>query len=190
MKLARRLIALLMILTLVFAIGCSSKEELKVLIPDIDFTLEDEQGNPIKMSDQNGKVRLLTFLYTQCKTTCVATTHYMTKVQEALIAEGIWDKDIHFYTISFDPKRDTGEQMLAYAEKWGMDLNHWSLVRGSEEDTRQVALDFGVFVQQVEEEFIHGDYAILVDKKGQVRQFYTGSKMDVPAVVEDIKSLR
>ncbi len=190
MKITRRIIALLMVLMLVFAIGCSSKEQLKILIPEIDFSLEDERGNPIKLSDENGKIRFITFLYTQCKTTCVATTHYMTKVQDALKAEGHWDDDVHFYTITFDPERDTGEQMLAYAEKWGMDLEHWSLVRGSVEDTRQTALDFGVFVQQVEEEFIHGDYAILVDQKGQVRQYYTGSKIDVQVVIEDMDSLR
>lgn len=189
MKRTRIVLLVALVLMLIWTVGCG-KTELKVLKPHIDFSLEDEAGNPLKLSDQEGKIRFITFLYTSCSTTCVATTHYMTKVQEAMQKEGLWGKDTHFYTVSFDPERDTGEAMLAYAEKWKMDLNHWSLVRGTSEDTIQAAFDFGIGVTPIEDEFIHGDYAVLVDQKGQVRKYYTGSKIDVQEVLKDMKSLR
>lgn len=188
MKQARRIGAWIMIFILAFTIGCSG-EKLKVYKP-VDFTLEDENGNPIKLSDENGKIRLITFLFTSCTTTCPATTHWMTKIQDEMKADGLWGKDTHFYTVTFDPETDTGEAMKEYAKKWNMDLEHWSLVRGSVEDTRAVALDFGVLVQEVENDFIHGDLAFLVDQKGQVRKYYTGSKMDPKEVLKDMKSLR
>ncbi len=188
MKQIRRFGTLFIALVFVFTVGCSG-EKLKVY-KQIDFTLEDQFGNPIKMSDQDGKIRLITFLFTSCTTTCPATTHWMTKIQKEMKEEGLWGKDTHFYTVSFDPVRDTGEVMQAYAEKWEMDLNHWSLVRGSVEDTRAVAQDFGVAVIEVEDDFMHGDFAFLIDQQGHIRQIYTGSKLEPKQVLKDMKLLR
>lgn len=188
MKQVRRYGIVLMLLMLIFTIGCS-EEKLQVY-KNMDFTLEDQHGNPLKLSDQDGKIRLITFLFTSCKTTCVATTALMIKLQDEMQKEGLWGKDTHFYTVTFDPERDTGEALQKYAEKWEMDLNYWSLVRGSVEDTRAVAQDFGVAVVEVEDDFIHGDFAFLIDQKGNIRKYYTGSKLDVQQVMKDMKSLR
>lgn len=188
MKKFQRLAILLFLLLFVFVAGCS-QEKLEVF-KQVDFTLEDENGNPISFSDQNGKIRLITFLFTSCKTTCPATTFQMTKVQNALMEDGKWGDDYHFYTVTFDPERDTGEALKEYAKKWEMDTNHWSLVRGTVEATRDVALQFGVFVQQVEDDFIHSDLAFLIDREGYIRKIYTGSKMDTQEVLKDMEILK
>lgn len=188
MRKLKRLTTLFVLLLFIFTVGCS-QEKLEVF-KQVDFTLEDENGNPIRFSDETGKIRLITFLFTSCTTTCPATTFQMTKVQNALMEEGKWGDDFHFYTVTFDPERDTGEVLKEYAKKWEMDTNHWSLVRGTEEETRTVAQQFGVFVQEVDEDFIHSDLAFLIDKNGYIRKLYTGSKMDTQEVIKDMETLK
>lgn len=168
--------------------GCGNKS-LPVLMPAPDFHLEDPDGKPVSFSDQAGKVRLVSFIYTNCTTVCPATVHWMGKLQDELKKEKLFGNKVLLYNITFDPERDTGEAIKAYMKKWNVDPAGWLFLRGSVEDTRKTATDFGILVQQVENDFIHNDRIFLVDGKGQIRQTYVGSKLDVPKVLEDMKAL-
>lgn len=182
-----RILLFVLLLTLILA-GCG-KKSLPVLMPAPDFHLEDADGNKVSFSDQAGKVRLVSFIYTNCTTVCPATVYWMGKLQDELKKENLFGNKVILYNITFDPERDTGEAIKEYMKKWKMDPSGWLFLRGSVEETRKTAADFGVLVQQVEDDFIHNDRIFLVDGKGQIRQTYVGSKLKVPEVLEDMKAL-
>ncbi|CCQ95503.1 SCO1/SenC/PrrC protein [[Clostridium] ultunense Esp] len=182
-----RLFLLLSAMILIL-VGCG-KDKLPVLMPAPDFHLEDADGKPVSFSDQDGKVRLVSFIYTNCTTVCPATVHWMVKLQDELKKENLFGSKVYLYNITFDPENDTGEVIKAYMKKWKMDPTGWAFLRGSVEDTRKAAADFGVLVQKVENDFIHTDRIFLVDGKGEVRKTYVGSRLNLPEVLKDMKDL-
>ena len=61
------------------------------------------------------------------------------RVQEVLGARA--GKDIHFYSISIDPKRDTPQVLKAYREKFGA---QWLFLTGRPEDVRLIGRKLGI----------------------------------------------
>ncbi|PTQ57525.1 MAG: Cytochrome oxidase biogenesis protein Sco1/SenC/PrrC, putative copper metallochaperone [Candidatus Carbobacillus altaicus] len=160
-----------------------------------DFTLEDVTGKPYQFHQDAGKVRLLSFIYTTCPTECPAMTHWMLVVQKELKAKGIGPDQVQFYSITFDPEVDTPEVMEDFIHRFKyqdepIDEDYWRLLRGSVEATRQVAQDFHLLVQPLDDgTFIHSDKVILVDKEGEIRYLYNGSNLPVEDVIRDMSAL-
>ena len=65
--------------------------------------LTDAAGKPFDLARLQGKVVLVSFVYTTCGGTCPATTHTLYRVQQALKEAGLWGKRIEFVSITLDP---------------------------------------------------------------------------------------
>jgi len=80
-----------------------------------DFTLNDEAGQPVKLSDFRGKLVLLYFGYTFCPDVCPAT---LAQVKEALAQLGGDAERVQLIMVSVDPERDTPEKVSAYVRQF------------------------------------------------------------------------
>ena len=70
--------------------------------------------------------------------------------------------------VTFDPERDTVAVLKETAEKHSCD-KHWSLVRGSPADVRQVAAVLGVQYRRLASgEFNHSTSVLLLDAQGRI----------------------
>jgi len=80
-------------------------------MPDLDFTLVDDQGKAVTGKDYHGKVVLLYFGYTHCPDVCPLTLAQLHVVMQRLgpLADGA-----RILFVSVDPARDTPEIMHAY----------------------------------------------------------------------------
>jgi protein SCO1/2 len=185
-------VVLALAIAAVFGYQYWQSTRIPVMKPISDFTLEKLDGTPFQFSkDTNGKVRLVSFIFTNCPDVCPPTTKNMQNMQEELKAKGMFGEDVVFLTITFDPERDTAEVLRRYAEKFSYDPNGWYFLRGSEQAVQQVTKDFGVGVLKQEDGmFLHTMVTFLIDKEGNMRKTYgMGADMNKEQIISDMEQL-
>jgi protein SCO1 len=109
--------------------------------PNVPLTTQD--GTTVRLYDDllKGKAVALNLIYTSCKDECPLETARLVQVQR-LLGDRV-GKDIFFYSISIDPKRDTPAVLKAYAEKFGVGPG-WLFLTGNEDDIKLVAKKLGL----------------------------------------------
>ena len=109
--------------------------------PNVQFTTQD--GATVRFYDDllKGKSVAINLIYTSCKDECPLETARLVQVQR-LLGDRV-GKDIFFYSISIDPKRDTPDVLKAYAEKFHVGSG-WLFLTGKDEDIKLVAKKLGL----------------------------------------------
>ena len=109
--------------------------------PNVPLTTQD--GTPVHLYDDllKGKSVAINVIYTSCQDECPLETARLVQVQR-LLGERM-GKDIFFYSISIDPRRDTPEVLKKYAEKFGVGPG-WLFLTGKPEDIKLVTKKLGL----------------------------------------------
>jgi protein SCO1/2 len=145
-----------------------------------DFQLEDTEGRTVTLDNTKGKVRLVYFFFSNCPDVCPPTTAMLSKLQTELKAREIFANRTALFSITFDPIRDTTEQLLKYSANYNVDTEGWFFLRGEEDYTIQLAKDFAISViKDKQGNFLHQNMFVLVDDKGQIRAWYNANDLDV-----------
>jgi protein SCO1/2 len=82
-------------------------------LPDLSFTLTDDNGRPVKGEDFKGKIALMYFGYTHCPDVCPLT---LTQLHVVLDRLGPAADNMRILFVSVDPKRDTPAVMHDYVQ--------------------------------------------------------------------------
>ena len=149
-KYMKRILALLIAVSFVLS-GCTAEgEEMKFNgteyhepVPVPDFTLTDQNGNNVSLSDYQGKVVVVAFIFTSCPDVCPAIEHTLNYVDYMLPDHGI-ENDVEFISITIDPARDTVEALNNYTSANSFDWPH--LTSSNPDDLVQVWNDWNVVV--------------------------------------------
>lgn len=101
--------------------------------PNVELTTQ--HGGTLRFYDDvlKGKTVAINVIFTSCKDVCPLETANMVQLRKALGERA--DRDIHLYSISIDPKRDTPEVLKAYAEQFGAE---WTFLTGAPEDIKRI----------------------------------------------------
>ncbi|HIW34285.1 MAG TPA: SCO family protein [Candidatus Paenibacillus intestinavium] len=146
--------------------------------PAPNFQLNDLDNNPVSLSDTNGKVRLVYFYFASCPDVCPPTTYLISEVQEILREKGELGTKVELISITYDPEIDTPEVITKFAQKVGVEFDHWTFLRGkNSEDAMELAREFSVAVTYDKEAktFYHMNPLVLVDKDGNIRDWINAS---------------
>ncbi|WP_240417771.1 SCO family protein [Paenibacillus periandrae] len=157
-----------------------------------NFTLNKLDGHKFNMSDSNGKVRLVEFMFTSCPDICPLTTYNMVRLQEDLKKNNQWGDQVQFLSVTFDPLKDTPEVFKQYGDRMRMDYSGWTLLTGTEAETAAVAKSFGVLVQKMPDgQFMHTVTSLfLIDGSGNIRKIFAmGEQMDNQEILQSIRQL-
>jgi protein SCO1/2 len=105
--------------------------------------LVNQDGVVVRFYDDviKGKAVAVNLMYTHCTASCPLETAKMAQVQK-LLGDKV-GKDIFFYSITIDPKRDTPEVMKAYMQRYHIRAG-WQFLTGKEEDIKLVAAKLGL----------------------------------------------
>ncbi len=104
--------------------GCIGPEGTEILgteyrnPPDApDFTLKNQFGEDVSLSDFDGKVVVVAFIYTACPDVCLIISSNIDYVRQNLGSES---ESVEFISITIDPARDTTQRLLEWTMKSSM----------------------------------------------------------------------
>ncbi len=104
--------------------------------------LTTQDGKTVRFYDDlvKGKSVVINFIYTQCGDSCPLETAKLAQVQK-LLGDRV-GRDIFFYSISIDPKRDTPRKLKEYAKKFHTGPG-WLFLTGKKEDIELIRKKLG-----------------------------------------------
>ena len=156
-----------------------------------DFNLTNQNGNTVSKRDFEDKIYVADFFFTRCQTICPVMTGNMRELQDYFTD----DPDLKFLSHSVTPVMDSVPILRAYADKNKAIDGKWEITTGDKRHIYELArksyfavLDEG---DGGDQDFIHTEQFILVDKKGRIRGFYDGTeKEEIQRIIEDIALLK
>ncbi|WP_139957490.1 SCO family protein [Flavicella sediminum] len=156
-----------------------------------NFRLLDQNGETITENTYKDKIYVADFFFTRCGTICPVMTTNMALLQK----EFLLDDEVMLLSHSVTPVMDSVPILKEYAEYKGVIADKWHLVTGAKKDIYNLArksyfavLDEG---DGGEQDFIHTEQFVLVDKNKRIRGYYDGTDVkDIARIIEDIAILK
>lgn len=113
-------------------------------VPAPDFTLTDQRGQTVRLSDFRGKAVALTFIYTNCPDVCPLTAENFRVAYELVPAAE--RGNIALLAVTLDPARDTPQALQAFTATHGLSDNpSWFALSGDPAALEQVWQAYGIF---------------------------------------------
>lgn len=178
-------------------------EGLKVYGTVPDFALIERSGRKVTLADLRGKVWVVLFFYTDCRDICPLIVPQMGLLHLEYKTDPDFRSDIRFVSITVDPERDTPKVLKEFAGRFRADPELWLFLTGDKAEIYRLTQEgFKVGMGEVEnppevkqetgeeKDILHSSRLILVDRKAQIRGYYSG--IDAEAMVRlrrDLKKL-
>ncbi|MFK3985784.1 SCO family protein [Exiguobacterium mexicanum] len=185
------LIGLISLMAVLAACSNEIEDPLNWEIESFNYMNQNEEM--VSLDDLKGKVWMADFVFTNCETVCPPMTYNMTKLNEALVEEGV--EDVQFVSFSVDPTVDTPDKIKAFMANYDLAKADWQFLTGySQEEIEAFAQqNFKALVRKPSEgtQVDHATWFYLVDQDGKIVKAYQGFQ-DVPIedIVSDIKILQ
>jgi protein SCO1 len=169
-----------------------NKEGLPVLERVSEFEMENVHDGIYNFD--NGKVKIVTFFYTNCPDVCPSTMIDLKKLQAQLKNEEIFAHKAELISITLDPEIDDHDTIQKYAKAFQADPAGWKWLRGTPEETKAVADQFQMNYKKGKDNFVaHNTTMYLVDEKNRIRATYdmanTSKPVDIEKILKDIHEL-
>ena len=156
-----------------------------------DFKLINQNGEIITNNNYKNKIYVADFFFTRCQTICISMAYNMSELQEQYKN----DEDIMFLSHSVTPVIDSVSVLKKYADRKGVIDGKWNVTTGSKKHIYELArksyfavIDDG---NGDENDFIHTEQFVLVDKDRRIRGYYDGTeKEDIVKLKKDIVLLK
>ena len=151
-----------------------------------DFSLTDQRGEMLVLSDMKGKIWVADFIFTNCPTICPAMTQEMARLQSEFVAD-----PVYFVSFSVDPERDTSAVLSRYATAYGADERRWHFLTGDKADIYQLAEEgFSLAAGHKGTEILHSTRFVLVAPDGNIYGHYDSrSKPALLRLRRDVNAL-
>ena len=155
------------------------------------FSLTNQNGETITNANYKDKIYVADFFFTRCQTICIMMAYNMSELQEHYKN----DDDIMFLSHSVTPVMDSVPQLRKYATEKGVIDGKWNVTTGDKKHIYDLArkhyfavLDEG---NGDENDFVHTENFVLIDKEGRIRGSYDGTKKEnMQKIIEDIALLK
>lgn len=156
-----------------------------------DFELINQNGEIINNNNYKNKIYVADFFFTRCQTICIAMAYNMSELQEYYKN----DIDIMFLSHSVTPVMDSVSVLKEYANRKGVIDGKWNVTTGSKKHIYELARKsyFAVLEEGDggENDFIHTEQFVLVDKERRIRGYYDGTdKKDMDKLKNDVAFLK
>ena len=156
-----------------------------------DFSLINQNGEMITQKNYEGKIYVADFFFTRCQTICIIMTSNMSALQEHYLN----DDEVAFLSHSVTPTVDSISVLRAYADRKGVIDDKWNVTTGDKKHIYDLARKsyFAVLDEGTgdENDFIHTENFVLVDKERRIRGIYDGTKKEeMKKIIKDISILK
>ncbi len=180
------------------AAALAHRDQVHGILPDrprrlIDFSLTDSGGGTVTRADLEGKILVVSFLFTSCSLTCPEVSRRMAEIQRLTTGES----DVRLLSLTVDPRTDTPPELARWGAQFDVNTNHWLLLTGNEKAVHSLIGDSFLKTDadnpfnSMPGNFTGTENIAVVDKHGRTRLFFDGLNDQTPAaVVKEINRLR
>jgi protein SCO1/2 len=146
--------------------GAPAQVSVGTTVPD--FTLVDQKGRRVSLSQLRGKVVAANFIYTTCALPnfCLRMANNFGVLQQRF-AKAL-GRDLVLLTVTFDPLHDTPEVMAKYASQWSANADTWRFLTGPAADVERACRLFGVRAFSNEGLLDHSLHTVIIDRQGKL----------------------
>jgi protein SCO1 len=126
------------------------------------FSLTDQSGRTVNLSDFHGKIVVVDFIYTRCPLPDVCPR---LSANFASISKKLRGRAVEFLSITIDPQFDTPAVLAEYAHRWNAG-DSWRFLTGSRENIQEVAGLFGLVYWPEEGSITHTVATAIIGREG------------------------
>lgn len=156
------------------------------------FAVTDHLGETVTEESLDGRLSIVSFIFTTCGVVCPALVSNLKPVQEAFED----DPAVRMLSFSVNPETDTQEMLALYARTREIHAPTWRLLTGDRGEI--YALARGSFFAESDipgergpDDFLHTELVYLVDTRRHIRGVYNGMlALDMEKLVADVRVLR
>lgn len=133
-----------------------------------DFSLTDQNGQPVSLSQFSGKVVAMAFVYTRCQLPnyCIRLSNNFWQLQRRFGRQ--MGQQLVLLTITLDPAIDQPDVLAKYARTWHANTAAWHFLMGPSAAIARVTGFFGVVYSPDEGMMAHSLHTVVVDRKGNL----------------------
>ncbi len=149
-------------------------------------------ADSVLVSDKitEGKIYVADFFFSTCKTICPKMSEQLKRVQE----EYKNDSSVIILSFTVDPNFDGPSVLKAYSNAYNAIPGKWYFLTGDKKVIYDLARN-NYFISATEgkggeDDFIHSEQLVLVDKQKHIRGFYDGTDYrDVRRLMDEVRVL-
>ncbi|MDZ7716822.1 MAG: SCO family protein [Balneolaceae bacterium] len=136
-------------------------------IYNVSSSWKNRYANRIQLDSLRGKIQVVAMVYTHCEYACPRILADMKRIRDALSEEAL--KSVNFVIVSIDPKRDTPERLLKFAEENELNDEQWTLLNGETGDILELSALLGVKYKKISEtDFTHSNMITVLNREGEI----------------------
>ena len=161
-----------------------------------DFTLSNQDGRPIRISQFRGSALLVTFIYTRCPLPdyCPLMTNHFLSLYRSLVKEEPLLARTHLLSVSFDPAFDTPQVLREYAGRYLRGdateaFKHWDFATGTAEEIRKMAGYFGLEYWVEGGQIVHSLRTAVISPEGKLARLYSGNDWTPGDLLREVRDL-
>ncbi|HEY2574994.1 MAG TPA: SCO family protein [Streptosporangiaceae bacterium] len=136
--------------------------------PAPGFTLLDQNGQKVSLSQFHGKAVLISFVDSHCTTICPLTT---TSLLQAVSLLGPAGKQVQLLGIDANPQATRVSDVHAYSVAHNM-MQRWDFLTGTLAQLKQVWKDYHVYVQAIRNNIDHEPAIYLITPGGHEQSIF------------------
>jgi cytochrome oxidase Cu insertion factor (SCO1/SenC/PrrC family) len=133
-----------------------------------DFTLTNQFGQRMSLSQFRGKTIMLGFEDSECTTVCPLTTQAMVLAKELLGSAG---SAVQLLGVDANPDATAVSDVMAYSKAHGM-VNQWDFLTGPVAQLRAVWKSYGIAVQIDQGQIDHTPALYVINSAGVLEKVY------------------
>ncbi len=143
----------------------------------LDSKWTSDRGAQVSLSVLRGRPQGVALMFTTCRYACPIVVNDMKKLQAKLAPKD--RSGVDFLLISMDPARDTVAALADFRSRNELPLENWTLLRGAEDDVREIAALLGVnYAPEANGQFAHSNMITLLNAEGEIAHQQVGLQAD------------
>ncbi|MFA0813694.1 SCO family protein [Microbulbifer epialgicus] len=148
----------------------------------------DQNGSKLNISELQGKVQIISFVYTYCEHSCPVILANLRQIEKQIpTSEKL---EVQFSLISLDPERDSPDLLRHYMQKNQLNECRWLMLNGDPDDVLELSNLLGVRYKPMNNKDIaHSNMITVLDKQGKIRYQMKGLNEGLEKVISEISKI-
>jgi protein SCO1/2 len=140
----------------------------------LESVWKSDDGREMMLAELRGKARVLSMFFSGCDNICPMLTGQL-KTLERGMPESLRAR-VGFVLVTLDPGGDDVETLADYRKRMGFSASNWILLRGSSDDTRELANLLGVTYMPKRDngQIDHNGLIVVLDAEGRIVEKFSG----------------